>query len=102
MDPDARRELSSWGEAAADRQAATALVATFRSRELGPTQLAFVTFNLLEWGGGLALFVFAFQIGGVPAVGLAALALQIPAAIIAPFGSVLADRFEIAGACSCS
>ena len=32
--------------------AGAALVATFRSRELGPTQLAFVAFNLLEWGGG--------------------------------------------------
>ncbi len=95
MDPDARQEMSPWREAAADlRQAATALVATFRSRELGPTQLALVAFNLLEWGGGLALFVFAFQVGGAPAVGLAALALQIPAAIIAPFGAVLADRVD--------
>ena len=74
--------------------AGAALVATFRSRELGPTQLAFVAFNLLEWGGGISLFVFAFQIGGAPAVGLAALALQVPAAIIAPFGSVLVDRFD--------
>ncbi len=95
MDPDARQETSPWREAGADlRQAATALVATFRSRELGPTQLALVAFNLLEWGGGLALFVFAFQVGGAPAVGLAALALQIPAAIIAPFGAVLADRVD--------
>ena len=86
---------SAWGEAWADlRQAAIALVATFRSRELGPTQLAFFAFNLLEWGGALALFVYAFQIGGAAAIGLAALAMQIPAAIIAPFGSVLADRFD--------
>ena len=42
----------------------------------------------------MALFVFVFQIGGTPAAGLAALALQIPAAIIAPFGSVLTDRFD--------
>jgi len=86
---------SPWHEAVADlRQAATALVATFRSRELGRTQLAFVAFNLLEWGGGIALFVFAFQIGGTAAVGLAALALQVPAGIIAPFASVLVDRID--------
>ena len=48
------------------------------------------------WSGaaGLALFVFAFQIGGAPAVGLAALALQIPAAIIAPFGSAARRPFR--------
>jgi len=93
MEPDT--PVSAREAARADlRIASTSLVATFRSRELGPTQLAFVAFNLLEWGGGLALFVFAFQVGGAPAVGLAALALQIPAAIIAPFGSVLADRFD--------
>jgi MFS family permease len=86
---------SPWQEAIADlRQAATAFVATFRSRELGRTQLAFAAFNLLEWGGGIALFVFAFQIGGVAAVGLSALALQIPAGIIAPFASVLVDRID--------
>ena len=95
MDPEEQTPAPPWSEAWADlSQAATALLATFRSRELGPTQLALVTFNLLEWGGELALFVFAFQIGGAPAVGLAALALQLPAAIIAPFGSVLADRFD--------
>src|SRR5438034_5160377 len=86
---------SPWHEAVADlRQAATALVATFRSRGLGRTQLAFVAFNLLEWGGGIALFVFAFQIGGAAAVGLSALALQVPAGIIAPFASVLVDRID--------
>jgi len=95
MVPEGGPTASPLGVAWADlRQAGAALVATFRSRELGPTQLAFVAFNLLEWGGGISLFVFAFQIGGARAIGLAALALQIPAAAIAPFGSVLADRFD--------
>jgi len=86
---------SPWHEAIRDlRLAATAFVATFRSRELGRTQLAFVAFNLLEWGGGIALFVFAFQIGGAAAVGLSALAMQVPSAIVAPFASVLVDRVD--------
>ena len=67
MVPEEGPAASPLGVAWADlRQAGAALVATFRSRELGPTQLAFVAFNLLEWGGGISLFVFAFQIGGAP------------------------------------
>jgi len=86
---------SGWRQIVGDlRTSGKALAATFRSRQLGPMQLAFTAFNFAEWGGFVALFVFAYQLGGTAAVGLAALAQQIPAALIAPFGSSLGDRFD--------
>jgi MFS family permease len=86
---------SGWRQIGSDlRVSGTALAATFRSRRLGPMQLAFTAFNLAEWGGFIALFVFAYQFGGTAAVGIAALAQQIPAALVAPFGAALGDRYD--------
>ena len=51
-------------------------------------------FSICEWGGYIALIVFAFDQGGTRMVGVISLLQLIPAAIIAPFGSLLGDRFR--------
>ena len=72
---------------------ARALVASFRNPDLARAQLALVAFSICEWASFIALMVFAFDQGGAAAVGIISLVQLIPAAIIAPLGSVLGDRF---------
>jgi MFS family permease len=71
-----------------------ALAASFRTPDLRRTLLAFTAFSIFEWAGFIALMVFAFEDGGTAMVGFVSLVLLIPAAAIAPFGSVLGDRFR--------
>jgi hypothetical protein len=73
---------------------ARALVSSFRNTDLARAQLAFVAFSICEWASFIALMVFAFDEGGVAAVGVISLIQLIPAAVIAPLGSVLGDRFR--------
>ena len=73
---------------------ARALVASFRNPNLARAQLAFVAFSICEWASFIALMVFAFDEGGAAAVGVISLVQPIPAALIAPLGSVLGDRFR--------
>jgi MFS family permease len=68
-------------------------VASFRNPDLARAQLALVAFSICEWASFIALMVFAFEQGGVAAIGIISLVQLIPAALIAPFGSVLGDRF---------
>ena len=73
---------------------ARALVSSFRNPNLARAQLAFVAFSICEWASFIALMVFAFDEGGAAAVGVSSLVQLIPAAVIAPLGSVLGDRFR--------
>ena len=66
---------------------------TLGSRDLGRLLLAFVGFNLAEWGTWIAALVFAYEIGGATAAGLIAFIQLVPAAIAAPFVALLGDRF---------
>jgi MFS family permease len=70
-----------------------ALRDALRSPRLARVQIAYVAFNLMEWGAGTAMWVYAFDRGGVTAVGVIALVQLIPASMIGPLGSVLGDRF---------
>ena len=70
-------------------ESAKAFAASFRSRDLGRAQLALLAFTLTEWGGLIALFVYAFAKGGMQAVGIVALLQQFPAAVFASLGSTL-------------
>src|SRR4029450_10403217 len=72
---------------------ARALVASFRNPDLARAQLALVAFSICEWASFIALMVFAFEQAGAAAVGIISLVQLIPAAVIAPLGSVLGDRF---------
>jgi MFS family permease len=71
-----------------------ALAASFRNRDLRRALLALTAFSICEWASFIALMVFAFGEGGTRLVGVVSLVQLIPAALIAPLGSVLGDRFR--------
>jgi MFS family permease len=66
----------------------------FRNRELRRLQLALTGSQLGDWGAVLALAVVAFQTDGAAGVGLLALVRFVPAAVAAPFTSILGDRHD--------
>jgi MFS family permease len=49
-------------------------------------------FIALEWGGWIAIMVFAYSQGGATTAGLVAFAQLVPALLISPLGAVLGDR----------
>ena len=57
-------------------------------------QLADVGSVVGTWSYTIALFVYAFEIGGASAVGLVALIRYLPAAVVSPFTGVLGDRYR--------
>lgn len=88
-------DLSAWEEIRRDVVSSwKAFLESFRSPDLARAQCAYLAFELIEWGGLIALFVYAFQHGGMKTVGLMALLQQFPAAVVASFGSVLGDRYD--------
>src|SRR5213595_2852256 len=75
-------------------QAAGALGAVMRSRNLRRVELAWGASITAEWAHFVALGVFAYKVGGTPAVGIAGLVRMLPAALVAPFAASLGDRFR--------
>lgn len=73
---------------------ARALASSFRNPDLARAQIALLAFSICEWASFIALMVFAFGHGGTGAVGVISLVQLIPAAVIAPLGSVLGDRYR--------
>jgi len=73
-------------------QAALALAAVMRNRELRLVELAWGASIVAEWAHFVALGVFAYNAGGTTAVGIAGLARLLPAALVAPLASSLGDR----------
>jgi MFS family permease len=73
---------------------ARAFASSFRNPDLARAQLALLAFSICEWASFIALMVYAFGHGGTGAVGVISLAQLIPAAVIAPLGSVLGDRYR--------
>jgi MFS family permease len=65
----------------------------FRNTNLRRLQLAWGGSIIGHWAYGIALAVYAYEQGGVAAVGLVGLIRMLPAALAAPFMSALADRF---------
>jgi len=74
------------------RTSLTALASSFRSPDIAKALAGYLAFTITEWAAFIALIVYAYQDGGSVMVGLVSLLQLIPAAILAPIGSVLGDR----------
>jgi MFS family permease len=75
-------------------QAVGALRAVFRNENLRRVELAWGASIAAEWAHYVALGVFAYNEGGVAAVGIAGLVRMLPAALVAPFAATFGDRFR--------
>src|SRR5438093_285033 len=75
-------------------QAAGALGAVMRNRNLRRVELAWGAAIAAEWAHFVALGVFAYEQGGAAAVGIAGLVRLLPAAAVAPFAASFGDRFR--------
>jgi MFS family permease len=66
----------------------------FANRDLRRIELAFLLFGLAKWGYRISILVFAYERGGPAETGLVAAIQLFPAAVTAPFASVLGDRLR--------
>jgi MFS family permease len=71
-----------------------AIAQTFANPGLRRIQLAYIGSILGSWSYMVALVVYAYAQGGAGAVALVSVLRMIPAAVLAPFTSTLADRFS--------
>jgi MFS family permease len=55
---------------------------------------AFTAFSLAEWANFLAILIYAYEVGGSVAVGWVSFLQLAPAALFAPFGATLGDRYR--------
>jgi MFS family permease len=76
------------------RASARAFSTNARNPNLRRAQLSFGAAIASEWAVLVAIGVVAFRDGGAVAVGIVAFTRMAPAALLAPFGTALADRFR--------
>src|SRR5262252_4957152 len=65
-----------------------------RNENVRRVELAWGAAISAEWAYFVALGVFAYDVGGTSAVGLAGLIRLLPAALVAPRAAALGDRFR--------
>jgi MFS family permease len=76
------------------KESATAFRGVFGNRDLRLLQLAWAAVIVGHWAYLVAVAVFAYSVGGAGAVGLMVVIRTVPAALVAPFAAVLADRYS--------
>jgi MFS family permease len=64
----------------------------FHNREMRLLQLAWAVQSISLWAFAIALGVYAFDVGGATAVGVAGLVRLLPGAVASPFGGLIGDR----------
>lgn len=75
------------------RQVLAALGSALRNPSIRRAELAWGAAIAAEWAHFVAFGVYAYDVGGPTAVGLAGLVRLLPAALVAPFAASLGDRF---------
>jgi MFS family permease len=70
-----------------------AFASLYHNPRLRRLQLAWIGSSVGTWGYVVALMVYAYRQGGPAAVGLVGLIRWFPAAVAAPFGGMVGDRF---------
>ena len=76
------------------REIARSLATAFRTPSLRRLQTAWSLAWVADWAYFVGLGIFAFERGGPVAVGVAGLVRMAPAAAVAPFASLLGDRYR--------
>jgi MFS family permease len=66
--------------------------AAFATADLGALHAAWGASSTGNWAFSVALAIYAYRVGGGPAVGLAAAVRMLPAAVASPFAGLLSDR----------
>jgi Na+/melibiose symporter-like transporter len=72
----------------------TAMAEVFRNPELRRLDLAFAGSVIGDWAFAVSTSVYAYSVGGATAVGVYGVARYLTMAVLAPFASMLADRFD--------
>jgi MFS family permease len=76
------------------RESLGAFAAAARNRDLQRLQLAYLGSAMGQWAGSVAVTVFSFEEAGAGGVALQLALRMIPAAVVAPLGGVVADRYR--------
>jgi MFS family permease len=76
------------------REALAAMGRVVRNPEIARALLAWMAGNAAEWAWLVALYVYAYDAGGLAVVGLVGLARNLPAGILAPALGTVTDRFS--------
>jgi len=75
------------------RQLVEAVASALRNVDVRRAELCWGAAITAEWAHFVAFGVFAYEYGGVAAVGVAGLVRLLPAALVAPFAASFGDRF---------
>ena len=70
------------------------LVEALRVGDLRRVLAAYLGFSVAEMANFIAILIYAYQVGGSPALGLVAFLQLAPAALFAPVGATLGDRYR--------
>jgi MFS family permease len=79
---------------ARSRESAAAFAAVFRNQDLRRLELAWAWSIVGHWAYIVGVSVYAYDAGGKTAVGLIFALRLVPAALLAPFAGLLADRYR--------